>query len=87
MVSYRKSMSNYIGYNISFDPRKTRRRSHPPFSICALGNLGPGWGVVCEIVANTPSLPLNFSTHIIYIYNNLILQFWTNRVCNVCLGE
>ena len=43
--------------------------------------------VVCEIVANTPSLPLNFSTHIIYIYNSLILQFRTNRVCNVCPGE
>ena len=40
IISYRKSVFDYIKRNVHFEPHKTRRQSHPPFAMYALGNPG-----------------------------------------------
>src|SRR5258707_5433018 len=81
IILYRKSTFNYTGYDVPFEPHKTRGWSYPPFSIYALDNSGLDRGTVREISVSTHSFSLKICTHVIYIYINRLLGLQTNRAC------
>ena len=87
IVLYRKNVFNYIGYDVPFEPHKTRRWSHPRSRYTHLTTRGLGRGMVCEISVNTGLFSLEFCTHTIYIYINRSLHLQTNRACIACPVE